>query len=239
MKNPPQIIFEDEHILIVNKPAGFLSIPDRYNPKLYNLKTFFDNRGQAVFMVHRLDKDTSGVICLAKDAASHKRLNQQFASRKVKKEYLCLSIGVLFEKTGLIDQPIAKSQSRTGRMVVHKSGKPSQTRFEVVQEFGHYSLIKAEPLTGRQHQIRVHMSAIGHPLLVDPIYNNKDGFYLSEIKRKYNLGKDQEERPLIGRTTLHAAAISFEHPHSKETVRFEAPLPKDMNAVIRQLEKWA
>ncbi|MEO1437045.1 MAG: RluA family pseudouridine synthase, partial [Bacteroidota bacterium] len=239
MKHPPQIIFEDEHILVVNKPAGFLSIPDRYNPKLYNLKTFFENRGTPVFMVHRLDKDTSGVLCLAKNAKCHKALNQQFESRQVKKDYLCLSIGVLFDKSGLIDRPIAKSQSRAGRMVVHKSGKPSQTQYEVLQEFGHYSLVKAEPLTGRQHQIRVHMSAIGHPLLVDPIYSNKAGFFLSEIKRKYNLGKDREERPLISRTTLHAAALSFQHPETGATLRFEAPLPKDMNAVIRQLEKWA
>lgn len=239
MKNPPNILFEDEHLLMVDKPAGFLSIPDRYNPKLLNLKTYFEHRDTPVFIVHRLDKDTSGVICLAKDAESHKTLNKQFENRTVKKQYLCITEGVFFEKEGIIDQPIARSQSRTAKMMVHKTGKPSQTRYEVIQEFGHYSLVRVFPLTGRQHQIRVHMSAIGHPLVVDPIYSTSEGFFLSQIKRKYNLGKDQEERPLMGRTTLHAERLEIKHPKTKELLSVEAPQPKDFRAVIRQLEKWA
>ena len=239
MKNTPKIIFNDDDIAIVNKPPDYLSIPDRYSPSKPNLVQFLKNQFDNVFVVHRLDKETSGVICFALNADSHRHLNQQFEQRTTEKIYLALVKGQLHQESGIIDKPIAKHNSIAGRMIVSAKGKTALTHYNVVERFQDYTLLELSIKTGRMHQIRVHLQSVSYPLAVDQLYGGDDSFLLSRIKlRKYKSGKNQEENPLMKRCTLHALRLSIDHPRTGNRVTFEAELPKDFNAVIKQLRKW-
>lgn len=238
-KNKVEIIFEDDAIVIVNKPAHFLAIPDRYIAERPNLVDFLKKKYGDIFVVHRLDKETSGIICYAKNADSHRHLSKQFEERTVKKIYKVLVEGKVHEPTGIIDKPIARHTSIAGKMRIHNSGKASVTHYEVEKYIGDYTLVQADIKTGRTHQIRVHFAAIGYPLMIDGMYGRQDAFFLSSIKqKKFNIGKDQEERPLMSRTTLHSWKLSLDHPVTGARMDFESPLPKDFRAVLKQLEKW-
>jgi 23S rRNA pseudouridine1911/1915/1917 synthase len=240
MKNKPSIIFEDDDIIVLNKPAHYLTIPDRFVAERANLTTFLKDRLEEVFVVHRLDKETSGVILFAKNAEAHRNLSMQFEARTVDKIYLALVEGSVHKDEGEINQPIANNMRDKGRMIIAKRGKPSLTLFKVVERFKNYTLVEANIKTGRTHQVRVHFEVIGYPLAVDSLYGRKDVFLLSEVKmKKYRRGKDViEEKPLMSRTTLHAAKVTFQHPSTSKPMTFEAELPKDFRAVLNQLHKW-
>ncbi len=238
-KNKVEIIYEDDAIVIVHKPANFLAIPDRYIAERPNLVNFLKKRYEEIFVVHRLDKETSGVICYAKNADSHRHLSKQFEDRTVEKIYKVLVEGRVHEAEGIIDKPIARHVSIAGKMRIHNSGKASVTHYEVEKHIGDYTLVQANIKTGRTHQIRVHFAAIGYPLMIDGMYGRQGEFFLSSIKqKKFNIGKDQEERPLMSRTTLHSWKLSLDHPVTGKRMDFLAPLPKDFRAVLKQLEKW-
>ena len=239
MKNKPSILFQDEDLLLVNKPSNFLSIPDRFSPDKPNLVSFLKNQFEEVFTVHRLDKETSGVMVFAKNKESHRHLSLQFENKTVDKYYLTLVEGNVHREEGKIDLPIANHMRDSGKMIIAKRGKPSLTLYKVLERFKNYTLLEANIKTGRTHQVRVHMENIGHPLAVDAVYGRKSAFYLSAIKlKKYRGGKDTEERPLMSRTTLHSYKIKFTHPTSDERMEFIAELPKDFGAVLNQLRKW-
>lgn len=225
---------------MVNKPADFLSIPDRFVAKKPNLVTFLKKKRDAIFTVHRLDKETSGVIVFAKTAEAHRHLSLQFEARQVSKIYWALVDGNIHKNEGEINKPIANNMRDAGRMIIAKRGKPSLTLYQVVERFKYHTLVAADIKTGRTHQVRVHMESIGYPLAVDELYGRKKAFFLSEIKhKKYRLGKEKEERPLMSRSTLHARQLTFKHPTTEEAMTFEATLPKDFKAVLNQLRKWA
>ncbi len=233
------IIHQDEALVIVNKPPDFLTVPDRFAHKLPNLYTQLKEKFGEIYIVHRLDKETSGIICFARTEESHKALCRQFEQRETRKIYLTLVQGHLQNKEGVIDVPLAKDEFRPGRMTVARKGKPSITAYKVIEEFKDYSLIEANIKTGRQHQIRVHFKSLGHPPAIDPIYAKKDSIRLSEIKRKYTQsGRGKTERPLMSRTTLHAHSLTFTHPLTLESVTHKADLPKDFKALLTQLRKW-
>ena len=239
MKKKLEIIFEDDDLVFVNKPANFLSLPDRYAQHIPNLYHQLENQFGKIFVIHRLDKETSGGILFAKNEAAHKHLNQQFEFRSVQKIYYAIVDGVLYKSEGIIDKPIAPSQTRQGKMVIHSRGKESITHYKLREQFQHFAFIELDIKTGRTHQIRIHLEALGYPLIVDSIYGKRDAFYLSEIKhKKYRLSKGQEERPLLTRTALHAGRLQFEHPTTKEQMTLEVPLHKDLKAVVNQLRKW-
>ena len=164
----------------------------------------------------------------------------QFEARTVDKIYLALVEGTVHKEEGEINQPIANNMRDKGRMIIAKRGKPSLTLYKVVERFKNYTLVEANIKTGRTHQVRVHFEVIGYPLAVDSLYGRKDAFLLSEVKmKKYRRGKDViEEKPLMSRTTLHAAKVTFNHPTTNESMTFEAELPKDFRAVLNQLRKW-
>lgn len=239
MKTRPTEIYSDEAILVIDKPAGWLSIPDRYDQQRPNIRHYYAQRLGEIFMVHRLDADTSGVMVLAKTAAAHANLNDQFASRETKKIYHAIVDGRLAEPTGTIDRPIAGDKSRPGRMVITSSrGKEAITDYRVIEELGNFSLLEVEIHTGRTHQIRVHLQSIGHPLMVDALYGRRSEFFLSEVKgSKYSLGRDKVERPLLRRAPLHAMELRFTHPDSGEPQHFTSDPPKDFRAVLYQLRK--
>lgn len=239
MKQTFGIIHEDEAIVVVNKAPFTLTIPDRYAPEKYNVYHELKKKYGNILTVHRLDKETSGILIFAKTEEAHKHLSRQFQQRTVEKIYLTLVAGAMHEMEGEIDKPLAPHQHLQDRMVVNRSGKPSLTKFKVVELFKNYSLVEADIKTGRTHQIRVHFQSIGYPLAVDAIYGEKEVFLLSEIKkRRFKMGKDKEERPLMSRSALHAFRLTFTHPGTEKEMVVEAPLPKDFKAVVQQLRKW-
>lgn len=233
------IIYEDDCIIAVNKGAGMLSVPDRYNLKLPNLRTIFDEIYGKIFVVHRLDRDTSGIMIFAKDADSHKSLNDQFQNFKVTKIYSALLKGVLGRDEILIDIPLMASPTQKGFTIPSARGKESYSKLKVIERFKNATLAEIELLTGRHHQIRAHTAAIGHPLLVDELYGGDKEFLLSSIKKKYNLKKTTEEKPIISRITLHSLSLEITHPQTQERMNFTADMPKDFVILIKQLRKFA
>lgn len=249
MQLSKQILFEHEDYVVINKPAGLLTIPDRYNAHLPSLSRWLEQRYGAIFIVHRLDKDTSGVIVFARNEESHKYLSAQFQANSTEKKYLGLVAGLLRQKEGRIDTPIMEHPVHKGKMFTPKKEKtngqyakrekPALTTFKVVESFTLYTLLELSIFTGRTHQIRVHLQSIGHPVAMDELYGNGRPFFLSFIKKDYHVGKSQEEeKPLMTRMALHAASLSFKD-RAGEKQTFEAPLPKDFRAVLSQLRKHA
>lgn len=234
-----EIIFEDEDIIIVNKPAQMLTIPDRHDAAIPSILGDLRRTHAQIFTVHRIDRETSGILVFAKNESAHRHLSMQFENRETKKIYAALVEGIMPDDTGRIDKPIAPHPTLPGRMTVARKGKESITDFEVVERFKNFTLVNADIKTGRTHQIRVHFQSQGFPLAIDSIYGKRDALYAHDIKTsRFNAQIDVEERPLMSRTSLHAAKLTIMHPVKNTSMTFEAPLPKDFRAVLQQLNKW-
>lgn len=236
MADQIEVLLEDEHLLAVNKPAGLLTVPGRQGGvSVREVVARFTGIGRALLLVHRLDRETSGILLLAKTTATQRALARQFQNRQVAKEYLAIVQGAPADDGGVIRAPLAPHPGVAGRMVVSKNqGRPCETHWQVVERLGGVTLLRCRPLTGRQHQIRVHLESIGLPLLVDRLYGHSAAFCLSGVKPDY---RRHEERPLIDRVTLHAEALTFGHPNGGSRMRLEAPLPRDFRATLAQLRK--
>lgn len=236
MKISDLIIFETNDLVAINKPSGLLSIPDREGKEI-SLKKLLQEKYGAIFVVHRLDKDTSGLIVFAKNEAAHKHLSNQFTERQTEKIYLGLVIGSPAEKKGSIDAPVMEHPVKKGLMVINRKGKQALTDYEVLENFGIYSWIQFQIHTGRTHQIRIHMKELGHPIVCDELYGDGKPVLVSSFKLKYNLSKnEEEERPILSRLALHAYKLKFADSQGK-TIELEAPVPKDLRATLQQLEK--
>jgi 23S rRNA pseudouridine1911/1915/1917 synthase len=230
------IVFENDDFIALNKPSGLLSIPDREGKEV-SLKILLKEKYNDIFTVHRLDKDTSGLIVFAKNEATHKHLSKQFEERQTKKIYVGLVIGSPMEKAGSINVSLAQHPAMNGTMIVHRNGKESLTDYEVLEDFGIYSWVQFRIHTGRTHQIRVHMKEIGHPVVCDPVYGDGKPVLVSSLKSKFKLAKsEEEERPILGRLALHSLQLSFLDINGNE-VELTAPAPKDMRATLQQLGK--
>ncbi len=232
-----EVLFEDTHMLIVNKPAPLLTIPDRFNPELLNVKQGLERYFGEIFTVHRLDKETSGVLVFARTPEAHKHLNTQFEKRKTEKYYWALVRGNPPAESGTINEPIAEHSFTPGKMIVHGRGKASVSHYKLLKKLGPFSLLEVQIETGRTHQVRVHLQYLGCPLAIDSLYGNSTAIYLSRIKRKYKRKEEQQERPLMSRLTLHAQKLLLDHPDNNQRMTFTAPAPKDFNALVKQLEK--
>lgn len=230
------VLEENNDFIAINKPAGLLTIPDREGKEV-SLKQILKERFGEIFTVHRLDRETSGVVVFAKNENSHRELSQLFESRENTKIYNGLVLGNPATSSGTIDQPISEHPSKKGLMTVYKKGKESITEYEVLENFRFYTWMQFRILTGRTHQIRVHMKYLGHPIVCDPLYGDGKPVLISSIKKKnYNLAKNEdEERPVLSRLALHAAELKFslngKHYH------LQAELPKDLRALLNQLKK--
>lgn len=236
----PEIIYEDQYLMAVNKPSGILSIPDRFNPEKPNLLNQLKSHTTDIFVIHRLDRETSGIILFAKDPETHKKLNEAFRNRTIQKKYLAFVNGTVQDESGMIETGLMPDPANPGRMKVNRSGKKSITEYHVLERFKSCTLIEAIIHTGRMHQIRVHCKYIGHPCFVDKLYGSRESVSIREIKQR-NLVvslKDDYEPTLVSRTTLHASKLSFLHPITEEKMDIEAPLPKDLKALLNQLRKW-
>lgn len=238
-KNDLHIVYEDQDIVVINKQAGILTIPDRFRVDLPNLREMLIEKYGEIFVVHRLDKETTGIIIFAKNAESHRHLSLQFEHSKTEKIYHAV-VGGVFDKESLdIDIPLAPDPRRKGLMKPNATGKESLTHVEVLEKFKIATLLACNPKTGRQHQIRVHLAAIGYPLLVDPDYGKQKDFKLSTIKRRYNLAKHTDEKPIISTTTLHARQLTVQHPSTQQNITFIAEYPKNFSALLQVLRKYS
>jgi 23S rRNA pseudouridine1911/1915/1917 synthase len=235
-KNKYSIVFENDEIIAINKSSGLLTIPDREQSER-SLKDMLIEKYGVIFTVHRLDKDTSGLVLFAKNDRTHKYLSQLFEERKVEKYYLGIVLGRPAALSGTIEAPIAEHPVNKGMMVVHRSGKPSTTGYEVLEASNHYSLVSFRLYTGRTHQIRVHSKNIGHPLACDPLYGDGKPVLLSSIKKNFKLSRhDESERPIISRLALHSYKLVFEDQQGTR-IDLQAEMPKEFRALMQQLKK--
>lgn len=234
-----QIVSEDKDIIIVNKPTQYLSIPDRHNPDEPNLYNFLQQHYPKIFIVHRLDFETSGILCFARNEDAHRSLSIQFSNHSVTKAYRALVQGRMLQTEGVIDAPIGEDPHKRGSMRIdYKFGKPALSRYRVLETFRDYSYVEVNIETGRTHQIRVHLKALGFPLLGDKLYGAKPTFMLSSIKRRFNMKKDEDEQPILSRVALHAHALTFLHPTLQTETSFGVPLPKDLDITLKLLRKY-
>jgi 23S rRNA pseudouridine1911/1915/1917 synthase len=243
------LLFDDHDFSAVNKPARLATIPGRVETdsvlemlgRQLNLPAtgITDPR---VRVVHRLDKDTSGALLFAKNSAAQRFVSHQFMTNATTKEYLALVAGRPMESSGRIETDLAPHSKAAHVMAVVKhGGRPAVTEWVVETRFRDCTLLRVFPKTGKTHQIRVHLKYIGHPLLVDPIYNttrpgSEPGVFLSKFKRHYKPNRGQAERALIDRLTLHAEKLRFAHPDGR-IIEVVAPLPKDFRATINMLAR--
>jgi RluA family pseudouridine synthase len=231
------VLYSDDSILVIDKPAGILSIPDHWDPEAPVAQAMLHERWGKLFVVHRLDKDTSGVLIYARDPEAHKALSSAFESRSVDKVYRALVRGVPSWDETSCELALAADGDRLHRTIVDaRKGKASSTYFVVIERYKDCALVEARPATGRTHQVRAHLAALGHPCLCDPLYGDGRPFLLSKLKKRWK-GDPFDERPLIERAALHALSAAFPHPASGAAMKVEAPLPRDMRAAISQLGK--
>lgn len=217
-----QLIYQDDHLVIFNKPAGLLVIQDGYNPALPNLKKFMQNYFKQVYIVHRLDKDTSGVMVIALDKETHKNLNNQFANRTINKKYVSICANIPEWRYLSYQSKIKVNGDRRHRTVHHEQGKLSRTDFLVygVNKENNRSVIISALKTGYTHQIRSHLSFLGFPILCDPLYKNIHNSKINETPCPIN------------RLALHASKIVFYHPFKNQRVCYEAPIPEDIQSIM-------
>lgn len=232
------ILFESAEFIVLDKPAGLLSIPDREG-KEASLKSRLREQYGNIFTVHRLDRETSGVIVFAKTEATHKYLSKVFEDRSVEKIYQGIVLGTPPQTKGTIDVPIMEHPGKPGLMVINRRGKSALTDYELLETISGYSLLQFQIHTGRTHQIRIHMQSVGHPIACDELYGDGKPVFLSAIKRNFKLSKSEEsERPLLSRLALHSQSLKFTDQNGT-LHHFKAPLPKDLRALLQQLRKWS
>jgi 23S rRNA pseudouridine1911/1915/1917 synthase len=240
---PLAIVYEDDDLLIVNKPAGMVTHPayGNYTGTLVNALLYHCNHLSTLNnttrpgIVHRLDKETSGLMAVAKTDSAHAKLARQFAARTIKREYCAIVWGTFKDKTGTVETLLGRSKSDRKKMAVTREGKTAITEYSVLEQFSYLSLVRLKLKTGRTHQIRVHLAHINHPVFGDPTYNGRHivagpGTPAQKSEVQYLLG-------LINRQALHAKTIGFSHPSTHKDVFFDSDLPTDMKSVLEHLQK--
>ena len=231
---PLDIVFEDKDLIILNKPVGLVVHPGSGNTSGTLVNALLNHDASLGFLpragiVHRLDKDTSGLMVISKNESSYLDLVQQLKERSVKRTYLAMVVGIpVVSKT--VNEPIGRHPKIRTKQAVLQSGKEAITRFTVLEKYEGYSLLKVNLDTGRTHQIRVHLSHIGYPIVGDPLYGNRN---------KFSSGTKEELKNVISsfkRQALHAQALELVHPSSGKLISFNAEIPEDMETLINQIK---
>lgn len=231
---PLAVIYQDRALLVIDKPAGLVVHPGAGNPRhtLQNALLGLDPRLALVpraGIVHRLDKDTSGLLIVARTPEAHTALAAALAARKISRQYLAVCTGVM-TGGGTIDEPIGRHRTQRVRMAVRRDGRPSVTHYRVVERFRAHTLVRVELETGRTHQIRVHLAHIGFPVVGDPVYGGR---------RRIPAGCGPALAAALAafpRQALHAARLALTHPVTGRAMHWEAPLPEDMQGLLAALE---
>ncbi len=244
---PLDILYEDEFLAAINKPADMVVHPAKghWSGTLVNaLRFHFDqlsgvNGDYRAGIVHRLDRDTSGVILIAKEEQTHRDLSQLFEQRKIFKEYVALTAGVLDRDSDYIEGRIAHHPHDRVKMIVsddeEDDGKDAVSYYEVIERFRGYSYCRIQPRTGRTHQIRVHLASIGCPVLADKVYSGRDRLYLSDLVP--DLASEQDQL-LLSRQALHAHRLRLRHPRRGTILELEAPLPMEFQMTLTALRQY-
>lgn len=240
---PLNIVYEDDYIIVVNKPAGMVAHPafSNYTGTLVNAllhhtqKLSEINEPGRPGIVHRIDKDTSGLLVIAKDDWTHAQLAKQFSKHTIEREYWAVVWGKFKQSKGEIETFITRSKKDRKKFTASTSeGKHAVTLYEVLEEYEFTSLLKINLKTGRTHQIRVHLSSINHPVFGDPTYGGREIVYGSNLPKMISRVKNLLE--IMPRQALHAKTLGFIHPHAKKLVRFDSELPGDIKTLISELE---
>ena len=227
------IVFENNNYIIINKPYGVASLHERDKSRM-SIQELAEAYHLNTQLCHRLDKETSGALAIAKNPEAYKNLSGQFAKRKVEKTYHAFVEGIAELKDTLCDLPIAPSGKSHVR-IDKQEGKPSTTIFNTIDTFDRHTLVACKPITGRMHQIRIHLASLKFPIIADEQYGGHY-LFLSQIKPKFKLSKHEEELPLISRVALHAYQLSFKDING-DNLKAICPYPKDLKALKNQLEK--
>lgn len=233
---PLTILFEDDYLMAIDKPSGVLCIPDR-NQSEESIFAYLKRKYDQLYLVHRIDRETSGVFLLAKTEESQRSISKLFESHRIQKKYIALVHQSPIDDEGRLDNFLEENPNLKGsyRVAYHQKGKRAISNYKVLEKFKRHSLIEFEIETGRTHQIRVHASFLGCPLAYDPVYNLDNGIFLSRLKKNY---QSMEERSLIQRLSLHAHSVKMEHPVTLKALEIKSPFPKDLDKVISILRKY-
>ena len=231
----PQVVFEDEDILVVDKPGGMVC-HSAQRPEYGSVSEWLREHGlQTPRMINRLDRETSGLIVVAKNERAAKNLGKAVLRREIEKLYVAICWGKIEQPRGMIDQPIAVGKGSpvyTKRVVDLATGKPSVTEFEVENRLHCFTVVRLKPRTGRAHQLRVHLAWLGHPIVGDKVYGPDETLYLQFIQG--GMTNEMLDKLLLPRHALHAESVSFRHPGTQQACTFRAPLPEDMQRFIDQ-----
>jgi len=227
------IVFEDHDYVAINKPSFISTLEDRNDD--HNILSLFKEEFNEGYVCHRLDKETSGTLLLAKNEDAYRYAALQFENRSVQKVYHALVAGRFTDEVIKVDLPLKIGGSGKVR-VDNRQGKEAETLFRTFRQFNHFTVVEAKPITGRRHQIRVHLSYIEYPIVGDEQYGGTP-IFLSNVKKNYKPSRDREERPLFNRVALHAYSLEFE-TMSGEKVKVESDYPKDIEMILGKLEKY-
>ncbi len=225
------ILHEDQDYILINKPPFVSTLEDRNETQ--NILALAKEYISDAQVCHRLDKDTSGVLAIAKNPESYRHLSMQFESRTVKKIYHAVVDGIRNFQNELVDAPILKQND--GTVKISRQGKEAQTSFNTLEVFKQHTLVECSPITGRTHQIRIHLSLLNAPIAGDEMYGGKP-FFVSSVKRGFKLEKNTDEQPLIKRMALHAFSLEFIGLNGDKML-INAPYPRDFKALCKQLSQ--
>ena len=228
------VLYEDDVLLVVDKPPGLVMHPGKGHEDEGLDRILRERFGASVRLVHRIDRDTSGVVVAARGhPESARRLALDFKAGAADKSYLALARGVIDPASGVIDGPLLDTKAEGSRVYVDPHGKPARTDYETLEAFRAFSWLRVRTRTGRRHQIRAHLAHIGHPLAVDRVYSKRRRLRLGDLRP--DLKVSWKNPVVLARQPLHAEAITIRHPVSGEDMTFHAPLPSDLNAALEAL----
>ncbi len=231
------IVFENEDYIVINKPPHVSSLDERQNDITISILKLAKAYHPDAQLAHRLDKETSGILAIAKNPEAYRHLSMQFEHREVTKRYHAVVAGNHNFEMISVYLPITQKKDGTQVMIDRQKGKEAETIFNTLKVYKKHTLVECMPITGRMHQIRVHLLCLKAPIVCDPTYTGEP-IFLSSLKKKFHLKKETEEQPLIKRVALHAKSLTFKLLND-QIVSIDAPYPKDFDVLVKQLEKFS
>jgi RluA family pseudouridine synthase len=227
LRSDIEVLYEDEYLLAINKPAGLVMHPGKGHEDEGLDRILREQFGANVRLVHRIDRDTSGVVIAARGHPNAaRRITRDFAEGDVEKEYLAFTLGVPKPRKGVCEEPLYDTKAEGEKVRVDPRGRPARTDYETLEVHGDYALVSARPRTGRRHQIRVHLAFLGAPLVIDPIHGSRKKIRLSDVRP--DLPRSWKNPVVLGRMPLHAAKLTVRHPETGRDLTIEAPLAADL-----------